>query len=181
MWTWIPITKLPASAKAWRSMLLTAWRVVVARIKSKVILPSDCFSPMKTIKLSLHRWMADSVKHYQPSGLLRIPFGFTTLCKCPPGSMHTQSYPYQSVTHHVWQDSVERTDVRRLTQKRKRIYQRRKKTRDAIFGRKTITRSLLHTLLWATFWVANVCWRRPYQDMKKIARCYRCVLTFIST
>jgi transposase len=38
------------------------------------------------------------------------------------------------VTRHVWQDSVERTDARRLTAKGKRIYQRRKETVERSFA-----------------------------------------------
>src|SRR6218665_112283 len=38
------------------------------------------------------------------------------------------------ITRHVWQDSVERTDARRLTAKGKRIYQRRKETVERSFA-----------------------------------------------
>lgn len=38
------------------------------------------------------------------------------------------------VTRHVWQDSVARTDARRLTTKGKRIYQRRKETVERSFA-----------------------------------------------
>ena len=38
------------------------------------------------------------------------------------------------ITRHVWQDSVERTDARRLTTKGKRIYQRRKETVERSFA-----------------------------------------------
>lgn len=38
------------------------------------------------------------------------------------------------VTRHVWQDSVERTDARRLTAEGKRIYQRRKETVERSFA-----------------------------------------------
>ena len=38
------------------------------------------------------------------------------------------------ITRHVWQDSVERTDARRLTTQGKRIYQRRKETVERSFA-----------------------------------------------
>lgn len=38
------------------------------------------------------------------------------------------------ITRHVWQDSVERTDARRLTARGKRIYQRRKETVERSFA-----------------------------------------------
>ena len=38
------------------------------------------------------------------------------------------------ITRHVWQDSVERTDARRLTAQGKRIYQRRKETVERSFA-----------------------------------------------
>lgn len=38
------------------------------------------------------------------------------------------------ITRHLWQDSVERTDARRLTVKGKRIYQRRKETVERSFA-----------------------------------------------
>jgi transposase len=38
------------------------------------------------------------------------------------------------ITRHVWQDSVDRTDARRLTAKGKRIYQRRKETVERSFA-----------------------------------------------
>ena len=38
------------------------------------------------------------------------------------------------ITRHVWQDSVDRTDARRLTAKSKRIYQRRKETVERSFA-----------------------------------------------
>lgn len=57
-------------------------------------------------------------------------------CKnCPFLDQCTRSRNHVKViTRHVWQDSVERTDARRLTTKGKRIYQRRKETVERSFA-----------------------------------------------
>lgn len=55
--------------------------------------------------------------------------------KCPFLDQCTRSRNHTKViTRHVWQDSVERTDARRLTVKGKRIYQRRKETVERSFA-----------------------------------------------
>lgn len=55
----------------------------------------------------------------------RCPF----LDQCTRSRNHTKV-----ITRHVWQDSVERTDARRLTEQGKRIYQRRKETVERSFA-----------------------------------------------
>lgn len=55
--------------------------------------------------------------------------------ECPFLDQCTRSRNHTKVvTRHVWQDSVERTDARRLTAKGKRIYQRRKETVERSFA-----------------------------------------------
>lgn len=55
--------------------------------------------------------------------------------ECPFLDQCTRSRNHTKViTRHVWQDSVERTDARRLTVKGKRIYQRRKETVERSFA-----------------------------------------------
>lgn len=57
-------------------------------------------------------------------------------CKCCPFlEQCTRSRNHTKViTRHVWQDSVERTDARRLTAQGKRIYERRKETVERSFA-----------------------------------------------
>ncbi|WP_225319057.1 IS1182 family transposase [Cellvibrio sp. KY-GH-1] len=55
----------------------------------------------------------------------RCPF----LDQCTRSRNHTKV-----ITRHVWQDSVERADARRLTEQGKRIYQRRKETVERSFA-----------------------------------------------
>lgn len=59
----------------------------------------------------------------------------TQCCECPFLDQCTRSRNrIKVITRHVWQDSVERTDARRLTAKGKRIYQRRKETVERSFA-----------------------------------------------
>ena len=90
---------------------------------------------------------ADQNHYICPAGQL-IPYNTTnrlgyreyhsdsTQCKhCPFLSQCTRSRNHTKViTRHVWQDSVERTDARRLTAQGKRIYQRRKETVERSFA-----------------------------------------------
>lgn len=90
---------------------------------------------------------ADSNHYTCPAGQL-IPYNTTNRlgyreyhsdseqCRqCPFLDQCTRSRNRTKViTRHVWQDSVERTDARRLTAKGKRIYQRRQETVERSFA-----------------------------------------------
>lgn len=90
---------------------------------------------------------ADNNHYTCPAGQL-IPYNTTNRlgyreyhsdseqCKnCPFLDQCTRSRNRTKViTRHIWQDSVERTDARRLTAKGKRIYQRRKETVERSFA-----------------------------------------------
>jgi transposase len=90
---------------------------------------------------------ADQNNYICPAGQL-IPYNTTNRlgyreyhsdsqqCRaCPFLDQCTRSRNQSKViTRHVWQDSVERTDARRLTTKGKKIYQRRKETVERSFA-----------------------------------------------
>jgi transposase len=90
---------------------------------------------------------SDNNQYTCPAGQL-IPYNTTnrlgyreyhsdsTQCgECPFLNQCTRSRnQIKVVTRHVWQDSVERTDARRLTAKGKRIYERRKETVERSFA-----------------------------------------------
>lgn len=92
-------------------------------------------------------YAADSNHYTCPAGQV-IPYNTTNRlgyreyhsdsgqCKnCPFLDQCTRSRNCTKViTRHVWQDSVERTDARRLTAQGKRIYQRRKETVERSFA-----------------------------------------------
>ena len=89
--------------------------------------PNDCYH---CPGLSVLRYRSTNRQGYRvyasdPGHCRHCPL----LCQCTQGSKQTKF-----ITRHVWQDSVERVDANRLSERGKEIYKRRKETVERSFA-----------------------------------------------